>query len=90
MVRGGSGGSWFGDETSSQEVSGEEEISTEMSVDYEAQLLVYLIIQEAALTEKTPIGTRLAVDELKHLYSWLSACRSAMNEHDERIQDELA
>lgn len=89
MDRGSSGGSWFGDETSSQEVSGETEVSTEMSVDYEAQLLVYLIIQEAALVEKTPIGTKLDVSELKHLYAWLTACRGAMEDHDELMEELL-
>ena len=93
MDRGSSGGSWVGDETSDEEVSIQEEICTEMSVDYEAQVLVYQIIQEAALAEKTPMGSRLDVDDLKNIYAWLSSCREAMNDFDkeiERISDELA
>lgn len=91
MDRGSGRGSWLGDEASSQEIPSEEEISTEMSVDYEAQLLVYMIIQEAVLIEKTPDGMILDGENLKHLYAWLSACRGAMNQHDqlmERISNE--
>jgi hypothetical protein len=86
MDRGSSGGSWAGDEASYEEVSAKEEISTEMSVDFEAQYLVYLIVQEAALSEKTPLGTKLEVSEVKHLYAWLAACKSAISEFDEQIE----
>lgn len=60
-----------------------------MSVDYDAQLLVYLIIQEAALVEKTPLGSKLDIDQLRHLYAWLAACRGAMDDHDELMEELL-
>ena len=56
----------------------QEEVVTEMSIDFEDQILVFNIVKETAFSERMPDGSKLTNDQVQGLYRWLTECRDAL------------